>query len=108
MLLRKSFEYLFYLVVFILMFKFSQAARIDIINESVPQKAADMEPSDAGSKRAIEDCASGFSWMCLKIEFVKLMERLTEQNELNILPGVSVVKDANATALKTAEMMAGT
>lgn len=50
---------------------------------------------------------SSFSWMCLKIEFVKIMEKLAEQEELNVLPGVSVVKDENATELKTSELMAG-
>lgn len=35
------------------------------------------------------------------------MERLAEQQELSVLPGVSVVRDENATDLKTSELMAG-
>lgn len=57
---------------------------------------------------ALNECeTAAFSWMCLKIEFVKIMERLAEQQELKVLPGVSVVKDENATELKTSELMAG-
>ncbi|KAH8294722.1 hypothetical protein KR018_002190 [Drosophila ironensis] len=105
MLLTKTLEYLFYLALFAFMCKYAQAA-------SVPSTESPSLPTETLKKpqrgeNMLTGCeASSFSWMCLKIEFVKIMEKLAEQQELNVLPGVSVVKDENATELKTSELMA--
>ncbi|XP_037946861.1 uncharacterized protein LOC119678854, partial [Teleopsis dalmanni] len=118
MLPFKVLEYLCYLVIFILMCKFSDAASIDFTETSTvatPTATTSAAPTTANTqssrkpdtmKRAFGECDTGFSWMCLKVEFVKLIERLGEQEELRLLPGVSVVKDTNVTELKTADMMA--
>lgn len=104
MLLLKTLEYLFYLAWFCLLCKYAEAASVQPTEPS----AKYTEPTQRSPAVGLSECESGsFSWMCLKIEFVKIMERLAEQKELNVLPGVSVVKDENATELKTSELMAG-
>ncbi|EDW14709.1 uncharacterized protein LOC6573157 [Drosophila mojavensis] len=103
MLLLKTLEYLFYLAWFCLLCKYAEAASVQPTEPS----AKYTEPTQRSPAVGLSECESGsFSWMCLKIEFVKIMERLAEQKELNVLPGVSVVKDENATELKTSELMA--
>ncbi|XP_017862602.1 PREDICTED: uncharacterized protein LOC108613543 [Drosophila arizonae] len=103
MLLLKTLEYLLYLAWFCLLCKYAEAASVQPTEPSVKYT----EPTQRNPAVGLNECESGsFSWMCLKIEFVKIMERLAEQKELNVLPGVSVVKDENATELKTSELMA--
>ncbi|XP_022220762.2 uncharacterized protein LOC111072972 [Drosophila obscura] len=105
MLLIKTLEYLFYLALFAFMCKYGQAASV----QSTEASPIDTEPLRKPQKTdmPLNEChTSSFSWMCLKIELVKIMERLAEQQELSVLPGVSVVKDESATEMKTSELMA--
>lgn len=107
MLLLKTLEYLFYLLWFCFLCKYAQAASVQA-TEPAPVEMETLHPPKQASSMSPNECeTSSFSWMCLKIEFVKIMERLAEQQELNVLPGVSVVKDENAKELKTSELMAG-
>ncbi|XP_023163492.2 uncharacterized protein LOC111594436 [Drosophila hydei] len=106
MLLLKTLEYLFYLAWFCFLCKYAEAASIQPTEPS-PNHLEPMQPTQRNPTMALNECeTAAFSWMCLKIEFVKIMERLAEQQELKVLPGVSVVKDENATELKTSELMA--
>ncbi|KAM8705230.1 hypothetical protein ACLKA7_009655 [Drosophila subpalustris] len=106
MLLLKTLEYLFYLAWFCFLCKYAQAASVQP-TEPAPVQMETLHPPQKVASMSMNECeTSSFSWMCLKIEFVKIMERLAEQQELKVLPGVSVVKDENATELKTSELMA--
>ncbi|XP_037815219.1 uncharacterized protein LOC119605938 [Lucilia sericata] len=122
----KTLEYLFYLALFVLYFKLAESASIDTINISTTSitspSAKDVLTTTARSmtnrgsvrnveggsklKRTLEECNSSFSWMCLKLEFVRILERLTEREELRLLNGISVVKDPEAKEIKTSELMA--
>ncbi|XP_016971376.2 uncharacterized protein LOC108038992 [Drosophila rhopaloa] len=105
MLVTKTLEYLFYLALFAFMCKYAQAASVQPTEAPAVATETLRKPQKADS--LLNGCeTSSFSWMCLKIEFVKIMEKLAEQEELNVLPGISVVKDENATELKTSELMA--
>ncbi|XP_030371713.1 uncharacterized protein LOC115621998 [Scaptodrosophila lebanonensis] len=110
MLLLKTLEYLFYLLLLAFMCKYAQAASLQPTEATAaPTMPAETlkEPQKEPMRNPMDDCEiSAFSWMCLKIEFVKIMERLAELQEVTVLPGVSVVKDVNATELKTSELMA--
>ncbi|XP_030562933.1 uncharacterized protein LOC115764186 [Drosophila novamexicana] len=107
MLLLKTLEYLFYLAWFCFLCKYAEAASVQP-TAAAPQLQMESLPStQKHPTMSLNECeTTTFSWMCLKIEFVKIMERLAEQQELKLLPGVSVVKDENATELKTSELMA--
>jgi len=106
MLLTKTLEYLFYLALFAFMCKYATAASVQ--STEAPAVATETLRKPQKAESLLSGCeTSSFSWMCLKIEFVKIMEKLAEQEELNVLPGVSVVKDENAKELKTSELMAG-
>lgn len=107
MLLLKTLEYLFYLLWFCFLCKYVEGASVQP-TEPAPIHAETLQPPQKAPSMSMNECeTSPFSWMCLKIEFVKIMERLAEQQELSVLPGVSVVRDENATELKTSELMAG-
>ncbi|ALC46820.1 Osi16 [Drosophila busckii] len=105
MLLLKTLEYLFYLLWFCFLCKYAQAASVQP-TEPAPIQIETLQAPAQKVSAQLECETSMFSWMCLKLEFVKIMERLAEQRVLNVLPGVSVVKDENATELKTSELMA--
>ncbi|XP_054728875.1 uncharacterized protein LOC129237916 [Anastrepha obliqua] len=114
-------DYIFYFGFFVLLLKRADAAIVpnseDTISENSikPPPASHLTPSETAStnsnkhdtmKRAFEECRTQFSWMCLKIEFVKIMERLTEKDELLLVPGISVVRNVNASEVKSNDLMA--
>lgn len=113
----KTLEYLFYLAIFILYFQLSETASIDTTSpvasvatttERSMTDTLSSSPSGGGKlKRTLEECNNSFSWLCLKLEFVRLLEHLTEQEELRLLNGISVVKDPEAKEIKTSDLMAG-
>ncbi|XP_005176898.1 uncharacterized protein LOC101890984 [Musca domestica] len=98
----KTLEYLFYLGIFILLLKFSESASIDV-ETTTERSSNENRPS---VKQTLEECNTSFSWICLKIEFVKILEYLTEREELRLLNGISLVKDPEAKEIKTSELMA--
>ncbi|KAJ8715390.1 hypothetical protein PYW07_009872 [Mythimna separata] len=55
-----------------------------------------VEPNVESAARAMKkDCTNGiFSPTCLKIEAISMLEKLSAKEELQLLPGVSVVKEA--------------
>ncbi|XP_053953341.1 uncharacterized protein LOC128860100 [Anastrepha ludens] len=121
MLPRRTMDYIFYFGFFVLLLKCTDAAIVpnseDTISENSikPPPASHLTPSETAStnsnkhdtmKRAFEECRTQFSWMCLKIEFVKIMERLTEKDELLLVPGISVVRNVNASEVKSNDLMA--
>lgn len=121
MLPQKTLEYLIQLTLVVLVLKLTDGATFNIqpeqqLRQQYPEDSTIATPTTKEDtttirpdtmRRAFGECDTELSWMCLKIEFVKLMERLTERAEINLMPGISVVKDANATEQKTTEMMAG-
>ncbi|KAM7361908.1 DUF1676 domain-containing protein Osi16 [Cochliomyia hominivorax] len=114
----RTLEYLIYLVIFLLYIKLSESASIDTSETSAADILSTTERSlkDSGTeekmggtsklKRKLEECNNTFSWMCLKLELVGLLEHLTEREELRLLNGISVVKDPQAKEIKTSELMA--
>uniref|UniRef100_A0A0K8U792 Osiris 16 n=1 Tax=Bactrocera latifrons TaxID=174628 RepID=A0A0K8U792_BACLA len=125
MLPQRTMEYLFYLGFFILLLRFADAdaATVRAFEEPASENSLKAPPASHSSptetagtsssnskrdvmKRAFEECKTQLSWMCLKIEFVKIMERLMERDELKLVPGVSVVRNANATEGKSNDLMA--
>lgn len=53
------------------------------------------------------DCDSSYSVACFKKDIVAYIEKLSGIEEVNIFPGMSVVKDEAANSSKTAEIVAG-
>ncbi|XP_013100081.1 uncharacterized protein LOC106082236 [Stomoxys calcitrans] len=98
----KTMEYLYYLGIFILLLKLSESASIDI--SSTTERSASKERPSV--KQTLDECNTSFSWMCLKIEFVRILEHLTEREELRLLNGISLVKDPEVKEIKTSELMA--
>lgn len=53
------------------------------------------------------ECEGSYSLACFKKDIVFYIEKMSHLEEVNILPGMSVVKDANANVTKTSQMVAG-
>ncbi|XP_011554425.3 uncharacterized protein LOC105385701 [Plutella xylostella] len=63
--------------------------------------------SVTAARAMAKDCSSGiFSPTCLKIEAISMLEKLSSKDELQLLPGVSVVKEANDNKSKAEEFAA--
>lgn len=62
--------------------------------------------SGSFSEHSKKACEKKYSVTCLKLDIVSFLERISDQNEYNIVSGVSVVKDADKNITKTAEIIA--
>lgn len=62
---------------------------------ALPSPDMKAEPTVETAARAMgKDCTNGiFSATCLKIEALSILEKLSAKEELNLLPGVSLVKE---------------
>ncbi|XP_072935080.1 uncharacterized protein [Epargyreus clarus] len=67
-----------------------------------------VEPTmETAAKAMGKDCTNGiFSPTCLKIEAISVLEKLSSKDELQLLPGVSVVKEKSENSSKTDEFAA--
>ena len=54
-----------------------------------------------------KNCDSGYSMTCFKLDIVSFIEKISENKEFLLLPGVSLVQDINSNGLKTPEIVAG-
>lgn len=62
--------------------------------------------SGAINEQSKKICGNRYSVTCLKLEIVSFLERISDQNEYNLMSGVSVVKDTEANVTKTSEIIA--
>ncbi|XP_055618781.1 uncharacterized protein LOC129763584 [Toxorhynchites rutilus septentrionalis] len=62
--------------------------------------------SGSFSEHSKKACENRYSVTCLKLDIVSFLERISDQNEYNIVSGVSVVKDADKNITKTSEIIA--
>lgn len=67
-----------------------------------------VEPTmETAAKAMGKDCTNGiFSPTCLKIEAISVLEKLCSKDELQLLPGVSVIKEKSENSTKTDEFAA--
>ncbi|XP_018321587.1 uncharacterized protein LOC112906466 [Agrilus planipennis] len=79
-----------------------------VLSDSQSENDTESSSSDRSDyKRSLfEDCNSGFSFTCMKLELVSWVDKMSQENEYNLIPGVSLVREANATTSNTAELIA--
>lgn len=53
-----------------------------------------------------KDCGKSYSATCLKLDVVSFLDRLSEQEDINILPGVSVIKENGSASMPASEVVA--
>lgn len=72
--------------------------------------SADDNPSKSDKsdfKRSLSrDCANSYSPTCLKLDIVSWVDKLNEEDNYSVLPGVSVVRENASARANTADMVA--
>ncbi|KAL6432047.1 hypothetical protein ACFW04_006633 [Cataglyphis niger] len=53
-----------------------------------------------------KDCGKSYSATCLKLDVVSFLDKLSEQENIGILPGVSVIKENSTTNVSASEIVA--
>ncbi|EFN89943.1 uncharacterized protein LOC105192088 [Harpegnathos saltator] len=53
-----------------------------------------------------KDCGKSYSATCLKLDVVSFLDKLSEQEDIGILPGVSVIKENGSVDVPTSEVVA--
>lgn len=72
-----------------------------------PPSYAPKENPEVFTKRSLaRDCEGTYSPTCLKLDIVSFIERMSDTKDFSILPGLSVVKEADSNKTKTAEVVA--
>lgn len=66
------------------------------------------KPSDRSDfKRSLSrDCATTYSATCLKLDIVSWVDKLNEEDDYSVLPGVSVVRENGSARANTADIVA--
>lgn len=64
------------------------------------------ESPETLSSTLSKDCGKSYSTTCLKLDVVSFLDRLSEQDDLGILPGVSVVKENASIDVSASEVVA--
>lgn len=53
-----------------------------------------------------KDCGKSYSATCLKLDVVSFLDKLSEQQDIGILPGVSVIKENGSADVPSSEVVA--
>jgi Protein of unknown function (DUF1676) len=64
--------------------------------------------ADIGRDDIKKSCDNGYSLTCLKLDMVQLVDKITDTEKIDIITGVSVVKEPSENDTKTSEIVAGT
>ncbi|XP_052745041.1 uncharacterized protein LOC112052964 [Bicyclus anynana] len=89
-------------VAVILCARILNAEDVDTSIDDVPKNTSN---SDRGGRSLHKECNNGISAKCLKIHVLSFLEDLSSRDELNLLPGLSIVKE-NITNITSPEEMA--
>ncbi|KAF5286537.1 hypothetical protein FQR65_LT12541 [Abscondita terminalis] len=87
-----------YLFVFVFMVVFIN----DIIAENVTPT-----PDRSDFKKSLSrDCSNSYTTTCFKLDIVSWVDKLNEEDNYNVIPGVSVVRENGSARANTAELVA--
>lgn len=64
------------------------------------------EASENLTSNLNKDCGKSYSATCLKLDVVSFLDKLSEQENIGILPGVSVIKENSSTDVPASEVVA--
>lgn len=54
-----------------------------------------------------EKCSKGFSFTCMKADFVKFLDTLEDQKDIELFAGLSLGKDEGVTEMTNSEIISG-
>ncbi|KAG5884642.1 hypothetical protein JTB14_035737 [Gonioctena quinquepunctata] len=66
----------------------------------------ELKPKSEYKKSLSRDCSNVYSATCLKLDIVSWVDKLNEDDNYDVIPGVSVVREDNGARTNTADMVA--
>ncbi|XP_043790610.1 uncharacterized protein LOC122713866 [Apis laboriosa] len=76
------------------------------VGEIERRTSKQMVEESAESLGLSKDCGKSYSATCLKLDVVSFLDRLSEQEDISILPGVSVIKENGTANVPASEVVA--
>lgn len=79
------------------------------VNCEIEQRASRQSIDDAPKtleETMSKDCIKSYSATCLKLDVVSFVDKLSEQKDIGILPGVSVIKETLSDDVPASELVA--
>lgn len=83
----------------------SGCASAEIAERRTSRQLVEEAPENLASNLN-KDCGKSYSATCLKLDVVSFLDKLSEQQDIGILPGVSVVKENGSANVPTSEVVA--
>ncbi|TGZ33754.1 uncharacterized protein Osi16 [Temnothorax longispinosus] len=87
----------------LLLLFFSGCANAEIERRTARQMVEDAENLESNLNK---DCGKSYSATCLKLDVVSFLDKLSEQENIGILPGVSVIKENSSANVPPSEVVA--
>lgn len=90
-------------------FKYSSIVFCLLINIVIAEEPGTDKPSSERSeykKSFYKNCANSYSVTCFKWDIVSWVDRLNENENLDLLPGISIVRESNSSKLETPDKVA--
>ncbi|XP_077271598.1 DUF1676 domain-containing protein Osi16 [Temnothorax americanus] len=87
----------------LLLLFFSGCANAEIERRTARQMVEDAENLESTLNK---DCGKSYSATCLKLDVVSFLDKLSEQENIGILPGVSVIKENSSANVPPSEVVA--
>lgn len=89
----------------LLLLLISGCASAEIERRTVRQMVHETGPENLANNLN-KDCGKSYSATCLKLDVVSFLDKLSEQEDIGILPGVSVIKENGSADVPASEVVA--
>lgn len=82
-------------------------AIVHLVVEASSEESTTAKSDRSDFKRSFSrDCATTYSATCLKLDIVSWVDKLNEEDDYSVLPGVSVVRENGSARANTADIVA--
>ncbi|KAK4875570.1 hypothetical protein RN001_011992 [Aquatica leii] len=77
-----------------------------VLNNIIAENATPTPDRNDFKKSLSRDCSSSYTTTCLKLDIVSWVDKLNEEDNYSVLPGVSVVRENGSARASTADLVA--
>uniref|UniRef100_A0A1B0B2X2 Osiris 16 n=1 Tax=Glossina palpalis gambiensis TaxID=67801 RepID=A0A1B0B2X2_9MUSC len=103
MQLSRTLFHIVFIIILIILTRFAGSANVN--NTSSARRFLLNEEHEV-SKKILKKCNNNyFNWICLRIEFLKILDSLSAREEVRLLSGVSIVRDVSRQPIKNSALI---
>lgn len=105
MWLSRTLFHLVFVIILIILTRFAESTNV---NNTATARRFLLNEEHEVSKKILKQCNNNyFNWICLRIEFLKILNSLSAREEVRLLSGVSIVRDVSRRSIKNSVLISG-